>query len=98
MPITEQGMFKLWLHAQYTSGWCRCLHIFLPSPYSNAVNRLIIQKWKKGKDMWCEFFSTGAMMNRDWTQPNDDLRHLIMCLNYAWITPQDFPIKGLQSI
>jgi hypothetical protein len=62
-------------------------------PSINAANRLIIQRRKKKRKIWFEFCSK-AVINREWTKPNYDPRHLVTH-GRAWLPSQDLPNEGL---
>jgi hypothetical protein len=45
-------------------------------PYTDAVNKVITERREKEKEIWCDFYATEAMINRKWTLPNYELRHV----------------------
>lgn len=44
-------------------------------PYTEAYEELLLELNKKKQEIWPDFFSTDAMIYREWTQARYDLRH-----------------------
>lgn len=50
--------------------------IRLHHPYTVNSQHVIEERRKKKEMIWEDFYATDAMLYRDWTQPNRELRHL----------------------
>ena len=49
-------------------------------PYTPNWRKALDERTRKQEDIWEEFYSTEAMVNRTWTGTNQDLRHFITSL------------------
>jgi hypothetical protein len=65
-------------------------------PHTNAVNKLVIQRQEK--EMWYEFYATEAMMSRNWTKPNYELRHVVTQLLVYGFHHKVCQLKGEQKL
>ena len=46
-------------------------------PYTRNSEHVILERKEKNDRIWKEFYSTDAMVDRTWTQPNRELRHVV---------------------
>jgi hypothetical protein len=50
----------------------------LSQSHTDAVNTTVTQRQEKGKEIWCEFYATEAIISIKWTKPNYGLRCVAM--------------------
>jgi hypothetical protein len=63
---------------------------------TNAANKLIIQR-RKENEIWFKFYSTEAVINREWTKLNYDLRHVVTLMAVQGFHHKIFQMKGYHS-
>jgi hypothetical protein len=53
------------------------LRINLLLPSSESATKLLEERKKKREEIWQDFYATDAMLNRNWTKANQQLRHVV---------------------
>lgn len=49
-------------------------------PSTSCYTRVLLERVEKRKEIWIDFYSTEAMVDRSWTEANQDLRHFVNSL------------------
>jgi hypothetical protein len=91
----------------YTSSWLVCPHkrksadkdlqYKLLQPSSNTANKLIIQRQMKENELWFWFYSTEAVINRERTKFNYNLRHFVTRMAVHGFNHKICQTKGYHS-